>query len=217
VRLSPAELQSRLAFDYRVMRALDSDHLSVRPYASVSEMRSETEVDEESGLRGAARLYLAEFRFAHLVGRDRTAERSTLLLDLLAGGSYPETKPLVTVVSRPLPWTHHVHPGSGLVCVGESWESSRGRMLAAQLVIHLMHLVNFDEPERAPSYVGWNSAAAAHWRGALKQRPFLPELEYPVLPFAITHGLAKDDAFSPAGETADAFTALGGFSPSELS
>ena len=43
-------------------------------------------------------------------------------------------------------------------------------MLAAQLVVHLMRLLNWDEPDRGAHYTGWSPTASRYWRDVLKGR-----------------------------------------------
>ncbi|MBI5511417.1 MAG: hypothetical protein HY903_21880 [Deltaproteobacteria bacterium] len=107
----------------------------------------------------------------------------------MTGGNYPYTSPTATVLSRPFPWTPHVHPQTGMVCMGEAWRLSVGRMLFPQLIVHVMHCLNFDEPDRGPKYVGWNAEAINYWRQKLHTQPLHPDLLYPVLPLELTHGI----------------------------
>lgn len=226
-RHTPAQLRTRLAFDYRVIRGLTStDHVVIKAAALTTERR-EREVTIEEGEAGLATRYFAEYRFPILTGPGPTTDRAIVRFDLLAGGNYPYTDPVVEVLSQPRPWTPHVHPVSGSVCIGDGWKRSRGRTLAAHLIVHVMHLFNFDEPEPDPTYRGWNGQAISYWRNMLGLRPLHPALPYPVLPADITHGVAAsgsdfvplaaagaaDDGFrvlSPRGEDdADSFAPIG--------
>jgi hypothetical protein len=75
-------------------------------------------------------------------------------------------------------------------------------MLAAQLVTHVMRLLNCDEPDRGSEYGGWNPAAAHHWRTVLRKRPLNPDLRYPVLPADITHAVDDEKSgFRPADDS----------------
>lgn len=193
--LTPVELRSRLAFDYRVMMGLRSPALgAVRAFASEADLRAGREVTTAQGERGGAVLYLVEYRFPILTGPGQTVEGATARFNLLAGPNYPYSRPTVEVVSRPLPWSPHVLPGPGTVCLGEGWVLARGRMLAGQLVGHVMHLLNFDEPDRGPGYHGFSTEAIKYWREVLGGRPLHPDLPYPLLPSAITHGVAEAEA-----------------------
>lgn len=225
--LTPAELRGRLALDYRAIRKMRGDLIAgVRAFANESAARSGREVSEEEGRAGRAAVYEVDYGFPIPVGPGRTVPRAVALVDLLAGGSYPYSRPLVTFTSRPLPWTPHVHPATGIVCLGNGWTASRGCMLAGALIgQHLPRLINFDEPDQ-PGYDGWNSAAIDHWRKLLNCRPWTQDLAYAVLPADVTHGLppmdagfrsvldilaepffraAEQDAFRPAIESPGAF------------
>lgn len=200
--LSPRDLASRLAYDHQVMRGLGRDGLgSIRAYASHQALRAGRQCLPDEAAAGAASLYTVELRFRHLSGPGETAERSVAAFDLLAGGNYPYTKPLVTFITRPLPWSPHVHPASGIVCLGDAWLHARGKMLLAQLVVHVMRLVNFDEPDLGGEH--FNPPAAGYWRTVLDCRPYVVGLPYPRLPSELTHGVEseRDDGFRVASES----------------
>jgi len=200
-RLTPAERNHRLALDYRTTVRLASPALgSVRAFGSEAEFRAGREVTPEEGEAGRAVFYLVAYTFPILVGPGPTTDRALARFDLTAGGNYPFSTPQVAIVTRPLPWSPHVHGASGMVCLGEGWGRARGRMLAAQLVVHVMRLLNCDEPDRDPSYGGWNAEAVRYWRTTMRCRPLNADLPYPVLPAEITHG---------AADTEGAFQALG--------
>ena len=206
-RLTPALQRSRLAFDYRTTRALVAPALgAVRAYRAEDDLRARREVTPDDGAAGQAVLYVVEYRLPVLVGPDTTVPAVTVRFNLLDGGNYPYSTPAAAVTSRPTPWSPHVHPATGLVCLGEGWPLAAGRMLFAQLVVHVLRLLNCDEPDRDPSYVGWNAAAIHYWRTVLHRRPLHPDLEYPRLPAELTHRGARVDAtFRPVGEAAPVF------------
>jgi len=58
-------------------------------------------------------------------------------------------------------------------------------MLLAQLVVHTMRFLNFDEDDQ-PGYDGWNPAAIRYWRTEMGCRPAIADLKVPVLPDALT-------------------------------
>lgn len=214
-RLSPADLVSRLAFDWRVLSALRSPHLgALHAFASADDARAGRALTPRDGEAGHAACYAVEYRLPVLVGPGKTVPTATVWFDLLAGGRYPLSDPFVTCTSRPLPWSPHVNQTSGSVCIGDGWRRARGRMLAAQLVVHVLHILNFDEPDRGPDYVGWSATAAHHWRTVLNGRPLTPDLAYPVLPVEITHAVEPEDtgfealtSFRPRPD--DGFTPIG--------
>lgn len=188
-RLSPSQLRSRLAFDHRVIRGLTAtDHVTIQPV--FVDGRREREVTIEDGEAGLATRYLVAYRFPILVGPGSTTNHAMVRFDLLGGGSYPHSAPVVEVLSQPRPWTPHVHPTSGAVCIGHGWSRAQGRMLAAHLIVHVMRLLNFDEPPPDQGYEGWNGEAIRYWREVLRLRPLHPALPYPVLPAEVTHRVA---------------------------
>ena len=201
-RLNPAEQRTRRAFDYEIVRRLASPHLSVRAFASDSGARTERELTPAEGAAGRATLYLVEYRFEMLTGLSERASRSVARFDLEAGDSYPHSKPLVTFVSRPVPWCGHVHPVNGVVCLGPGWEQSQGRMLLAQLIVHVMRLLNFDEP---PPRDGYNAEALAYFRDVLHGRPLHPALVYPRLPTELTHETERSEAESSDADDSACF------------
>lgn len=218
--LTRADLRSRFAFDHEVMRGMSADGLgAVRAFTSYQNARSGHEASIADGEAGRVVLYVVEYRFRHLVGPGRTAESAVAVFDLASGGNYPFSRPAVSFVEQPLPWSPHVHPTSGAVCLGDGWQRARGRMLAAQLVVHVMRLINFDEPDRGPGYEGWNGAAIRYWRRELRGRPFLPNLVYPRLPAGLTHA-CDEDPYSGFNAVEDDFRLVADdeefFSPSDV-
>jgi hypothetical protein len=212
-RLSPSDVRSRLRYDYTVMLGLRSDALGpVRPFVSDDDLCKGREASPEDGEAGRVRLYLVEYRFPILIGAGKTMPSASVKFDLLATTNYPFSDPAVTCVSRPFPWSPHVHPTAGIVCLGEGWKNARGGLLAAHLAAHVMRLLNYDEPYQE-HYGGWNPPAVAYWRSDLHTRPLNPKLSYPVLPSDITH--ATEDAcgdFQPFMEGTDVASA-GEFEP----
>ncbi len=193
-RLDQAGLRSRLAFDWKVLRDMRSAHLgAVRAFASADEARANRDLTARDAEAGMATCYQVEYRLHIPVGPGQFVPAAFVWFDLLAGGNYPFTPPAVTCVSQPLPWSPHVNSGNGFVCLGDAWPRAQGRMLAAQLVVHLMRLLNWDEPDRGAHYVGWSPTASRYWREVLGGRPISPDLEYPVLPAGLTHGVEDED------------------------
>ena len=200
-QLSPARLLSRLVLDYRVMCGLNSDSLGpIRAFISRGDMLAGIEATKEDGEAGRGRLYKVEYRLPILIGPGQTRQTVTVVFDLLAGGNYPFSAPTAMCFGTPFPWSPHVHPASGTICLGEGWTGARGQVLAAHLVVHVMRLFNCDEPDRE-HYGGWNPAAIHYWRTVLGRRPLNPDLRYPVLPADITHAVDDNSSvFRSAGE-----------------
>jgi hypothetical protein len=192
-QLDPAQLRSRLAFDYDTVTRLRSRHLGpIEPFVSERAFARDATATPAEGAAGLVRLYRIHYRFPLLIGEGLTKPGSAAKFDLLAGGNYPFTAPTVTCLASPLPWSPHVNPYSGLVCLGGAWGAAGGRMLAAQLVVHVMRILNCDEPTPSADYGGWNLRAARYSREVLKARPLNSELDYPVLDAELTHGLAEE-------------------------
>lgn len=198
-QLTPNELDSRRALDYRTVVGLSREAIGgIAAYACIRDIKDRREVTVAEGEAGRATVYVVEYCFPHLVDRERTATTALAVFDLSAGGNYPFTPPLGAFISRPFPWSPHVHPGSGNICLGPAWPAAGGRMLFAHAVVHVMRLVNFDEPRTSPDG-GWNASADAYWQTTLRRKPYLPDLRYPRLPTEITHGLSdENDVFRPA-------------------
>ncbi len=212
-RLTPAELRSRLAFDYRALAGLSRESIArIEAYGSIDALCRRSRLSAAAAERWSATAYLVEYRFTHLVGRGREASCATAVFDLAAEGNYPFTTPTAAFVSRPVPWTPHVHPASGIVCLGDGWARASGGMLLAQLVVHVMRLMNFDEP-RATFEALWNASADAYWHLELGRRPYLSDLRYPRLPVEVTHGVADGACAFRAADADDAPGAGGMFRP----
>lgn len=189
-RLSAQDRRSRLAYDARICARLSSPNLVLTGHTTIDAMQAGRVATEAEGEAGRVECYGARFLFPVLTGPGPTTPSITLAF-LLTADTYPYSDPFVTVVSRPLPWNPHVS-ASGTVCIGEAWRNSHGHMLVAQLVTHLMRVLNLDEPDRGPGYVGWNGAAITYWRAALKCQPLNPRVVYPVLPEDLTHGIKQE-------------------------
>lgn len=202
--LTPALLASRLAFDWEVVSAMAwPKECTVTGYASMEDIKRGRAATDADGKAGRVTVYAADYRFPMLAGPTGRLHHARIVFNLLAGGSYPFSAPLAQVVSRPLPWSTHIAPGSGVVCLGEGWGKARGKILAAQLVVHCMKCLNTDEPDRGRLYGGYIPEAHRFWREQLGGKP-LNDLAYPELPLRLTHGIAVDAAilFEDLGQAA---------------
>lgn len=187
--LSATQLQKRLAFDAAICRSLASPLLTLTGYTGMEEMRAGQVANEAQEKAGRVVYYTLRLAFPVLVGPGPTTSSVTCVVDLLAGGNYPWTEPAVTIISRPLPFSSHVHPKTGSFCVGPWWNRARGSALLGQLVVHFLHIMNMDEPEH--DHEGWQPAANAYWRRTMQSKPLNPGLQYPTLDETITHGVKK--------------------------
>jgi hypothetical protein len=202
--LTPEQLQSRLSFDWTISRQMNGPLVAIRAFKSLADLRGRKNpvVKEQDGHRACA--YLVEYRIRSLVGEGIYHDRFLVSLDLLAGGSYPYSEPACFVISQPIPWSPHFLRGKGAICLGELWAEGRGTLLLGWLIIHICKLLNFDEPDREPSYGGWNQAAVNYWRRVLNRQPITKGLVYPALPAEVTHEVEVPDKplFRPAAATA---------------
>ncbi len=199
-KLTDSERASRRGLDYRLASSMEGNGVvQISAHENPSALARELPIDPEVGEMGGASCFLAEYRFPILKGASKTMGRARVVFNI-CGEAYPFTPPTVQVVSKPLPWSPHVHPGSGTVCIGQGWVNGRGRMLLVELIVHVARILNCDEPDRGPAYAGWNAQAVTYWRNVMNCAPLNPDLRYPVLPVEITHGVLPDERatmFSP--------------------
>jgi hypothetical protein len=199
-KLTPEELRSRLRFDWNIMQQMKSPLVTTRAFGSMSDLASGSRpiLNAEDSHKAVA--YLVEYHIRSLIGPAKFHDRFDVSMDLMAGGNYPFSQPACFVVSKPVPWSPHFLTGNGAVCLGELWTAACGDITAAHLVIHIAKLLNFDEPDREPSYGGWNAKAVHYWRHVMKRQPITAGLPYPVVPPEFTHGLSPNSKplFRPA-------------------
>lgn len=195
--LTQEQLAARLAFDYRITLALKAPCLGeIRAFPDESAFAAQKPIKKEEQV-SRARLYRVDYRIQTLSGPGQFIDGCTVKFDLLAGGNYPFSSPVATVISRPTPWSPHFHSG-GPVCLGSGWSEARGKMLFPQLIIHVAKLLNFDEPGHGPNYVGYTPEATRYWHKEYQGRPLNPHLVYPELSLDLIHGEKKPCHFSPA-------------------
>jgi hypothetical protein len=188
-KLDPKQLQSRLRFDWTIAQKMNGPIVSVQAFKGLGDLsgRKDPIVKEEAAHRAC--VYSIEYQVRSLVGEAKYHDRFEISVDLLSGGNYPYSQPGCFVTSKPVPWSPHFSPHSGAICLGELWTEAVGTMTLGHLIVHLARLLNFDEPDREPSYGGWNPEATKYWRTVLKCQPITPGLVYPTLPAEVTHGI----------------------------
>lgn len=187
-RLDPAQLRSRLAADYNIVMGMCASTLGeVRAYENAEALARKRGVTDTAAKSGKATLYLVDFTFPMLAAEGSRLSKATARFDLLASGNYPYSDPFVRFLPS-YPWCLHVQPRTGTVCLGKGWQESRGRMLLGQLIVHVMRLANFDEPDRGPLHDAYDGRALQYWRETLGTGPLNRDLVYPALPTDITHG-----------------------------
>lgn len=180
-KLTLAQRQDRLRFDFLVIKNMNSPIMSVKAYRSLEDMKARRNPINSKDEGASAAHYIADYMIKTLVGEDQYSSSTSVHFDLLAKGDYPFSDPVCWVISNEIPWTPHFSKGRP-VCIGEIWEEAKGRMLLGQMLIHVAKLLNFDEVPRSPNYNGYNGAAVRYWRNKLNMQPITPGLAYPVLP-----------------------------------
>jgi|ERR1051326_3589834 hypothetical protein len=205
--LNAQELQSRLRFDWAITQKMNNPLVHIQAFKSLADLRRRKDpiVKEQDAHRAGA--YLVEYGVRSLVGEGKTHDLFEISIDLLTGGNYPFSEPACFVTSQPIPWSPHFLPSNGAVCLGELWRQARGAMTLGHLIVHIAKLLNFDEPDREPSYGGWNAKAVRYWRNVLHRQPITKGLAYPTLPAEVTHAveITQKQLFRPA--TASGFAA----------
>jgi hypothetical protein len=178
-----------LRFDWAIVQKMNSPLVLIQAFKSLAELgrRKDHIVKKEDSHRASA--YLVEYRVRSLVGEGVFHDHFEVSIDPLAGGNYPYSQPACFVTSQPVPWSPHFLKRTGAICLGELWTQARGAMTLGHLIVHICKLLNFDEPDREPSYGGWNAAAVKYWRRVLNRQPITQGLVYPTLPADITHAI----------------------------
>jgi len=187
-KLTPDQLASRLAFDWRIAQSMQGPVTSIHAFPDALSLSKRRKEITDAAQAPKATHYLVEFYIRSLVGEDQFHDRFDVSIDLLAGGNYPYSEPVCFVVSRPIPWSPHFLEGAP-ICLGELWTDLSGHGTLGHLVIHTCKLLNWDEFARSPGYVGWRPDAVSYWKKKLKKQPITPGLQYPVLPAELTHGV----------------------------
>lgn len=176
--------RSRLALDYRTMRSLRGAALGrIEAFASPLDLASGREATEAQGLAGLVTTYRVEFGFPMRRTAREALPRARVVLSV-SSRDYPCVEPAVAFERDAIPFCPHVRPVTGHVCLGEAWRLAEGNWLLANLVIHVMKLVNFDEP---CTLDGFSQEALDYARGTLAGRPLNPDLDYPVMDERETH------------------------------
>jgi ubiquitin-protein ligase len=203
-KLSPEELQSRLRFDWNITQRMNTPLVQIQGFKSLSDLKRRKDSITKERDSHQASAYLVEYRLRSLVGEGIFHDQFQVSIDLLTGGNYPFSVPACFVTSHPIPWSPHFLPRNGAICLGELWTQARGAMTLGHLVVHICKLLNFDEPDREPSYGGWNAAAVNYWRTVLNRLPITKGLVYPTLPTEVTHAIEvpHKPLFRPATSTA---------------
>lgn len=211
--LTPEQRESRLRFDFEVCSRIWGDVISGAAHRTSADLERHANPITSINDGHLATKYLVAFKVPTLVGPDRFQDVTTIGFDL-STGNYPFTEPATWIVGPEVPWSPHFRRGSP-VCIGEMWRESGGKMLLAQLIVHVAKLLNWDEVARGGGYVGWNGQAVDYHRKKYGGKPLNQDIKYPALPTELTHGLSPSEGlFRPSQSTGGAFGAADGmFSP----
>ena len=199
-KLTPDQRNSRLRLDWNIASRMNGPLAAIQAFRSMADLAGRKHPIQSPEDSHKAVAYLVEYHIRSLIGAAKFHDRFDISMDLMAGGNYPFSDPACFVVSRPIPWSPHFLTGNGSVCLGELWTAARGNITLGHLIIHVAKLLNFDEPDREPSYGGWNAKAMAYWRHVMKRQPVTNGLSYPVIPPEFTHGVTQTSTplFRPA-------------------
>jgi hypothetical protein len=171
----------RLQYDWRVASRMQNEIVRITPFASVSGAKTGRILDARLADEGHATTYVAEYTFP-MVTRHSSERASNnvvrlsgtrALIDLRVDASYPLSTPLVQILGTPRPFSPHVHPLTGTVCLGELWKESAGSMLVGELVVHVAAHPELrrTRPGREPRWVrrGWDPVLAGSAEGPAAQ------------------------------------------------
>lgn len=186
MRLCPADRASRREFDWRVVGKMSGGQ-----YRFTAHRTAQDAASGHHPILGAqdaryAVHYRAVYALRTLVGPGQYSPQTIVRVDASDPG-YPYAEPTGWVVedagSR-LPYSPHFARGVP-ICNGTVWRRD-GRVLMGHYLIHIAHLLNWDEI-LPPNYGGYNSAAIRWWRENIN-RPLDPDLIYPALPIEDLYG-----------------------------
>lgn len=204
-KLSPDELRSRLRFDYQVCQRIFSPRISGEAsiisgeaYRNDTDMKLHRNRIISLSEGHLALKYRIDFHVKTLIGKDTYTDLTTIGFDL-EGRNYPFDEPPSWIISKPIPYSPHFKKGEG-ACTGNLWEIANGRMLLAELLIHIARMLNWDTAPQGTSktrgrnktediYEGWNPEAAKYYFNKFGTAPITKNLPYPLLPTDLIHGL----------------------------
>lgn len=179
------ELAERLRFDYRIltdMRCKTFDFTAYRTNWDLTGRRNAISPSDDTSL---ARKYHFVLNVPTLISATEMVPTTEMSVDVEVA-DYPEMTPTVYVLSKHVPWSPHFRAGDP-VCIGsEAWEARHGHVVLGELVVHLQHLLNWDEKGRGSGYDGFNRAAIRHHRDVLHGKPLDEGIIYAQLPHWLT-------------------------------
>ena len=171
--------RGRRALDYRAMMSLDGDVLTIRPYVDRGAAKAGRVATAEDGANGLVTVYDVTCMVPLPVSPNEARSGITTRFDV-SGSEYPRTPPTVFVVNQTKPFSTHVHPESGIVCIGELWEELKGKELAAEFALRVIRAYNFQDPPA--NELGFQPGALFYFENVLNRGPFDPNLRLPAVP-----------------------------------
>ncbi len=185
-RISSPDRSSRLRFDFQIVQRMNQG--GQYQFSAHRNARDALRGDNAILRVGDAHLaehYRARFGIPTLIGQKQFSDYTILHIDVSAA-DYPFTEPTAWVVRQGesrTPWSPHFAEGLP-VCNGNIWRAD-GQVTLGHYVVHLAHLLNWEEP-LADAYGGYRPEAVAWWRKHYN-RP-LNRITYPVLPLDLLYG-----------------------------
>lgn len=180
--LDPDDLRSRLTFDYQTVMLMNSPLMKVEAYRNLDDLLAQVDPITSPTEGHLAAHYRVLYKIRTLTGPGRFSSSTTIRFDLFANINYPFEEPVCWVVDSETPWSPHFLEDHW-VCIGKIWERAHGRILLAELIVHVAKLLNFDEPDyENPNYGGWRPDAVEYWETHLGRQPITKNLVYPQIP-----------------------------------
>lgn len=171
--------RGRRSLDYRAMMSLDGPVLQIQAFRTGVDAAQGIIATAEDGAAGAVTVYDVTCTAELPVGPDGTAAGITTRFDN-SGLNYPSDPPVASVTSAQKPFSTHVHPLSGALCLGQLWGELQGKENLAELVLRVCAAYNFEDPIATER--GFQPEAEIYRQDVLHGRPFNPNITWPVIP-----------------------------------
>ncbi len=171
-------LRGRRSLDYRAMTSIDGQILHVRPYCGVEDAQKGKTATAEEGADGLVTLYDVICTCDLPTSPTTMATGITTRFDNSVDG-YPVSSPVAHVISPEKPYSTHVSPVSGVVCLGDLWRENKGCESLAELVLRVHYAYNFQDPK--VGLEGYQTNAEVFREQELRDHPFNPDIVWPVV------------------------------------
>jgi hypothetical protein len=179
--MNQRELAERRAFDLRVLSDMRCATFEFEAYRTMPDLERRQRIITDPTGGAAVSKYRWIFRIPTHISRTQLATQTEIGVNTDAA-DYPHQPPGTWILSPHVPWSPHFLRGAP-VCIGdELWAPTGGHITLGDLVIHIAHLLNWDEKGRGRGYVGWSGEAIAYHQTVYHGRPINPGLIYPMLP-----------------------------------